>query len=709
MQTAKHLLALSISSLLAFPAVSQQSNNTNEDNEIEVVEVYGAVSSFGATKSQTPIVEMARSLSIETAEAFNIKGALSLSQATTYTAGITGETFGFATRGDWVRSRGLAIPRYRDSIQELFGSYNTTRPELYTIEQVELLRGPASVLYGQGSPGGIVNYVSKTPRAERSGEIVARYGSFDNKQLGVDVTGALNDEQSVQGRFVGLYRDAGTQVDFVDDKTYVAMPSISFLPSDDTKITVIGMIQDTESDTASQFIPVVGTLQPLPDGSYLDQDVYIGEPDFNRYDTESTQLTVLGEHRFNDDTELTFTALWRDGEADYHQAWPTFTGNGVSRYLNDIAGAVIATPTTVPRSFYQADNESEQKAFDVRLRHIVETGAIEHEILAGAQYQDVVTDNNISYLYGGGALQGDFRFVLDLANPVYTGAPDQSVFDAIYVDNPEQNVKDLGFYISDNMTIGNWHLTAGVRYDDIDNDDGTTKQSDSQTSFSGGLLYAFESGVAPYISYAESFETVVGQTAEGDQLEPEEARQWEAGIKYEPGFIPGFFSAAYYDIEISNLPNPNALPATAGQQLGVSKLSGLEFEAKFQLEQVSMELAYSTIDAEDPNGFELSSVPESQGSIWLLWEPTDWVPNLRIGGGVRHVGQSVSEDGTVRYETPSYTLGDFMMGYDIDNNLSLALNVRNVTDKKYLTSCLARGDCFPGLRRTVTGTLTYRF
>ena len=708
MKTARHLLALSISSALAFSALAQESDVPNVD-DVEIVEVYGTVSSFGATKSQTPIVEMARSLSIETAEAFNIKGALTLSQATTYTAGITGETFGFATRGDWVRSRGLAIPRYRDSIQELFGSYNTTRPELYTIEQVELLRGPASVLYGQGSPGGIVNYVSKTPRAERSGEIVARYGSFNNKQLAADFTGALNDDQTVLGRFVGLYRDAETQVDFVDDKTYVAMPSISFLPSDDTKITVIGMIQDTESDTASQFIPVVGTLQPLPSGGFLDQDVYIGEPDFNRYDTESTQLTVLGEHRFNDNTELTFTALWRDGEADYHQAWPTFLGNGVSRYLNDIVGATVATETTVPRSFYQADNESEQKAVDVRLRHLFNTGSVEHEVLVGVQYQDVVTDNNFSYFYGGGVLQGDFSYVLDLANPVYTGAPDQAVFDAIYTDNPEQNVEDLGVYVSDNMTIGNWHITAGVRYDNVDNDDGISEQSDSQFSFSGGLLYAFDNGVAPYISYAESFETVVGQTADGEQLEPEEARQWEAGIKYEPGVIPGFFSAAYYDIEISNLPNPNALPSTAGQQLGVSNLKGFEFEAKFQLEDVAMELAYSTIDAEDPNGFELSSVPDSQASVWVLWEPADWVEGLSIGGGIRHVGQSVSEDGTVRYETPSYTLADVVVGYDIDDNISLALNVRNLTDKEYLTSCLVRGDCFPGLRRTVTGTFTYRF
>ena len=144
-------------------AIISAEESSNSSTAMEEIFVYGDLSRFGATKSNTPIVETARSLSIETSDAFSLKGALNLSQTTAYMPGVTAETFGFATRGDWIRARGLAVPRYRDSIQELFGSYNTTRTEVYTIEQVEVLRGPASVLYGQGSPGGIVNVVSKTP------------------------------------------------------------------------------------------------------------------------------------------------------------------------------------------------------------------------------------------------------------------------------------------------------------------------------------------------------------------------------------------------------------------------------------------------------------------------------------------------------------------------------------------------------------------
>ncbi|MBF7073596.1 TonB-dependent siderophore receptor [Glaciecola sp. MH2013] len=691
-------------------SINEAERKTKNDEAIEVITVVGAVSRYGVTKSNTPIVETARSLSIETSADFFEKGALNLSQTTSYMAGVSAETFGFATRGDWIRARGLELPRYRDSIQELFGSYNSTRPDIYTIEQVEVLRGPASVLYGQGSPGGIVNYVSKTPRSGGSfGQVDLQLGNFNRQQVALDYNTSLNTSENVLGRFVGVYRDTDTQVDFVDEQTLVLMPSISFMPSDDTTITAILLHQDTKSDTGSQFIPVNGTLLPLDDGTYLDQDVYAGEPNFNRYNTKSTQLTLLGEHVINDAISFNTTALWRDGEADYHQAWPTFLGAGNSRYLNDIIGAPLFSPTTVARSFYQADNTFEQLAFDGRFTAQFVFGEVSHDLILGAQYQHVETDNNVAYFYGGGALTGDFSYVLDLNNPQYTGAPDQAVFDAIYNDQPVQKVNDLGIYLSDQISYEAWRITLGLRYDTIENDNGTAKQDDNNLSMSAGLLYRFDNGFAPYINYAESFETVVGINLSGEQFKPEEAEQVEIGVKYELQALPGYITLAYYDIEISNLPNPNALPATSGQQLGVSTLDGVELEGKLNFGDLALQFAYSTVNAEDPNGFALAGIPDKNASAWLSWEPSDFMPNTRFGFGIRHVGMSVSEQSDLRYETPSFTLGDLMMGYTLSENWELSFNIRNISDKKYLTSCLTRGDCFPGLRRSINATIAYNF
>lgn len=721
------LLSAAIISSLGLAHAQEEPQNENDDN-IEVIAVTGSVSRFGATKSNTPIVETARSVSIESLDAALEKGSLNLSQMVSYMPGLTTERNGFATRVDNISIRGLAAPRYRDSIQEQFGNYNAPRAEIYTFEQVEVLRGPASVLYGQGSPGGIINYVSKTPRAENFNEINLQVGNFDRQQLGLDVNRVLNDDASLQSRFVGLYRDSGTQIDEVHDDTLVLMPSVTYIPTDDTTLTLIGLYQDSDADTAAQFLPVQGTLLPLKDGSYLDSTVYAGEPDFNKFETKSTQVTLLVEHALSDDFTLNATALWRDGEGDYHQAWPTFNRQLGSRYLNDMLvqmGLVPAgtptgfTDTTVARTFYQADNEFKQMAADIRISGEIETGPLVHEILVGAQYQDIETDSNRSNYAGGGVLSGDFSYVLDLANPVYTGAPDQSVFDAIYQDRPTNLVEDLGIYLSDQISLGNWRVTLGARYDDVKNEARSdigvaaenSTQSDDALSLSAGVLYKFENGLSPYINYSESFETVVGLTDAGTQLKPQEAEQIEVGAKYEPTSFPGFFTLAYFEIDITNLPDPNIFPGQQGQQQGESTLTGVEFEGKFQLGDFNVELAYTDLDTEDQDGLQISSIPDKTASAWITWQPEDIIPGFRLGMGVRHVGESVSELNVapIKYVTPDYTLTDLMMGYEMNENIDLAVNVRNLADKDYQTSCLFRGDCFPGVSRTVNANLTYRF
>jgi len=703
------VVSAAASTEIAGDAETASSEIASSGSSPDIILVTGQRTVFGATKVETPIVEMARSISIETAELFQEKGAINLSQTAGYLAGVTSETFGFSTRGDWLSSRGLDIPRYRDSIQELFGSYNTTRVDIYTIEQVEILKGPASVLYGQGSPGGVLNTVSKTPREDFGGEIVAQFGNFDRRQIAGDVTGPLSaGDSSLLYRLVGVYRDTGSQVDYVDERTIVAMPSLTWTPTPATRFTLIGLYQDTEDDVGAQFIPVVGTLTPLPDGSYLDQDVYAGDPGFNHYDTTSTQVTVLGEHEFNSTFKLEGTALWRSGEADYAQAWPVFTGAGVSRYLNDALGAAIFTPTTVARSFYEAVGTSDQYAADIRLRADFSTGSIDHQVLSGVQYQYVETDTDYAYFFGGGALAEDFRYVLDLANPVYGAFPDQSALDAIYTDVPTQTVEDIGLYVSDQLSYGNWRFTAGVRADVVENDDGTVKNEDDAVSTSFGALYRFDNGFSPYVSFAESFETVVGTDVNGDQLKPQEARQYEVGFKYEPGFLPGLITFSYFDIEISNISNPNATPGVASQILGVSTLTGFELELRLQLDDFYVQAAAATLDAEDPYGYELASQPDLNVSLWTTWRPSGQLDGFKAGAGVRHVGRTVAEDGAVRYETPDYTLGDLMVGYEWDR-WDFQVNARNITDEEYLTSCLTRGDCFPGLRRTVVGSLRYSF
>ena len=335
--------------------------------------------------------------------------------------------------------------------------------------------------------------------------------------------------------------------------------------------------------------------------------------------------------------------------------------------------------------------------------------------MLGLQYQDVETDRNVAYLYalgfdratrGPDRVFGD-RFWINSTNPRPTGFPGRAAVAAARVDNPAATTRDLGIYLNDHLSIERWRLALGLRRDAVSTDNGRSKQDDQATSFGAGLLYESDLGLSPYVSYAESFEPVVGvDNITGAALKPREGEQLEYGIKYAAQNGRLFVTLAAFDIEIGNLSNPNALPNANSQQEGASKLDGVELEARLLLGDVSLELNASRIDTRDPNGRRFASVPERQASAWLSWRPQGVLQGLRGGVGVRYTGRSF--DGADTLVTPSYTLGDLMLGYT-RRHWDLTLNVRNATDKAYLTTCLARGDCFVGERRSVVGRVVYRF
>lgn len=702
-----HFIAC-VSVLSMAAAVSAQEPADGQETVDEIV-VEGRMSRFSATKSDTPIMETARSVSIENHRQILDRGALNLADTYLYKPGVTGETYGFATRGDWVKVRGLDVPEYRDSLQGLFSNYNNTRPDIYTIEQVEILKGPASVLYGQGSPGGLVNVVSKLPQAERRNEVAVEYGSFNRTQVGADLAGAMDNDGRWLYRLVGLYRESDTQVDYVAEDAVVFAPSITFRPSDSTDITLLANYQKTEGDTGAQFLPVVGTLLPGPNGQHIENSTYSGEPGFNRYDTETESISLLANHQLNETWGLEATARVTNGEADYQQAWTAFTGG--DRYVYNPDGSLYLDGR-VPRSFYLSLASSEQQAIDIRTRADFDTGPISHQVLLGVQYQDVTTDNDTSYNYAMGydfsadPNNWDDTFWLNIFEPVYGNVPTAADLIPLF-DAPTANTTDLGFYVSDQLIFDNWHITVGLRSDDVETNTGSEVQKDDAISTSVGALYQFENGLAPYASYSESFQPVVGTDAvTGAALKPQEGQQLEAGLKYEHAGSPSWFTLAWFEIEQSNLPNPNSLPTAASQQEGIAKISGLEFEGVAVFGDLHVEMNASRMDTENPDGFRLASVPENQASMWLGYRPQGRFAGFKSGLGVRYVGKSW--DGSDTLETPSYTLADLMIGYEMER-WDLALNVRNVADKQYYATCLSRGDCFPGESRTVVGKAIFKF
>ncbi|MEE4205240.1 MAG: TonB-dependent siderophore receptor [Erythrobacter sp.] len=687
---------------------ASKTGKDDEKTEESVILVTGEVSTFGATKSEIPILETSRSVSVITNEEWRERGALTLDDTLNYTAGVVGDTFGFSTRGDFPRVRGLNVPEYLDNIQVLFGFYNNARSDIFTLEQVEVLKGPASVLYGQGSPGGIINTVSKRARPDKTdAEVYVEYGTFDRAQVSADIGVDLSGDGTLTGRLVTIYRDAGTQVDFVNDDAFIVAPSITY---DDgrTVMTLLANYTDRDSDTAHQFLPLAVSGCPSDEVTIsaaavcagnitqeVDPSLYVGDPAFNRYDTESFSLTGFLEHRFNDVLGFEATARYRDNSADYRQVWVSFLGAGNPRVLPD--------GTAIARSWYDAPASSDQFAVDGRFRANFETGPIRHEVLAGINYQTVDTLLEAAFLSRPTAF--------NLLAPVYDGSeiPTQADFDAARGRSVNE-IDSIGYYINNQMEIGDLVLNAGVRFDDLETGNGTTSQEDSATSVSFGALYRTPIGLNPYVSYAESFQAVVGNDQVTNQpLLPQEGEQIEVGLKFQPPGTRTYVTLAYFGIEQSNLPNPAGLPNAPSQQEGVARIDGFELEAQTAIGDIYLDAAFSLLDTEDPAGLRFPSVPEVQGAAWASWRPSQGaLAGFVLGGGVRYAEGNESRSGAVLVEPDGYTVFDGLVGYDFDR-YSITLNARNLFDSEFYGTCLARGDCFPGEVRTIQLRAGVRF
>ena len=658
-----------------------------------------------------------------------------------YVAGVFNGPFGVDTRGDWSHIRGVSPVQYLDGLQMMFGFYNNTRPNPYNFESIEILKGPSSMLYGQGSTGGIINLVSKKPQAGTFGEVWAQVGNFDRKQLAFDYNTSFGANDDVLVRTVGMYRDSGTQTEYVDDDTFFVSPSLKWNINEDTSVTVLTNFQKNESGSSTQFFPHEGTINPAPNGQ-IPVERFVSEPGWDQYDTEQTSVTLMVDHYFTDNMSAHWSVRKMDSESTYRTmfAWPP---------------VLQADKRSLVRNFSLSDGEADALTSDLQLRSQFDLGSTSHNFVAGIDYQSADTDTDRLFLTPGLIQQFTGLQVntsLDLYNPVYGQTGFLPTGDMI-PDTPGQNDKQLGIYIQDSFEIGNFTINAALRHDKAESKSdapGASKTEQSATTGRLGILYSFDSGIAPYISYSESFLPRYGSRpngldANGQQLtgtyKPLQGEQVEAGIKYQPKGTEHLITASVFDITQKNA--PRSVSPNLEVQDGSTDIQGFEFEAQLEFDQVDIYAAYAYTDTEQntdersteelvglilqgqtflqqqliTNNAPLGAVPEQLLNVWATYRPEQLLPGFKIGSGMRYVGKTYDGSRTIEafgqtlhtaFETDSYTVFDFMVGYEFDS-FDISLNVDNITDKDVVSSCLYRGDCFYGQKRTVTANVKYRF
>lgn len=663
------------------------------------VEGYVAQRAMSGTKTDTPLIETPQSVSVVTSDQIRAVKAASLADALGYTPGVSSQSPAFSRMVDDLMLRGFNVAagnsgQLRDGLKLQSSVYDGGQ-EPYGLERVEVLRGASSVLYGQLSPGGVVNTVSKRPTADTLRELNLETGSYNRRQVSGDFAGALTEDGTWTYRLTGLARNADNWVDHVpDDRTYLA-PALTWQPSAATSLTLLATYQRIRTKFAAPM-PAANTLN-----GQIPRDLFIGEPDFDRYDTDTYTVGYAFEHAFNDRVKLRQSARY-------------FTADGTWDYLS--FGGLQANGRTLRRGVISRDEHSYGVATDTSLELKLDGGPLQHTVLAGLDYYRSGYDSHRH--------SGTVAALADIYNPVYGAVPVINTA-ADYGINTRSSA--LGLYVQDQIKIQDkWVVVLGGRQDWADTDQKnytngvTTRLRDTATTGRIGLLFLADNGLAPYLSASQSFAPTVGVDRAGNAFKPTKGTQYELGLRYEPPGGNMLYSAAIYDLTQTNALTSDPADATYSVQTGKARSRGLELEAKARLGALNLTASYAYTDARTTRSNvpalvdqRIALVPLHSASVWADYNLTAaGVSGLTVGAGVRYAS-STNLPGYPA-NVPGQFLVDAMAAYDFGalnpsmSGLSLALNARNLFNRGYL-ACAGSTGCRYGEPRTLYATLSYRW
>ncbi len=650
---------------------------------------YRAAISRGATKTDTPILETAQSISVVTAEQIADRKVTSVEDAVAYTAGVRIGAAGLDPRFDQINIRGYAAVTNADYLDGLrqpntgWLSYFSSEP--FSLERIEVLKGPSSVLYGQISPGGMINRVSKRPSEDAVEQVELQYGNHDHIQGQFDIGGKLTDDGSVLYRLVGVARDADTDIDQVPNNIGLIAPSLTWRINDQTDLTLLAQYQDRET---------AGAPRPYQSGTEL-TDFWPGDEDFDKLDQQQHQLGYEFEHRFND--TFTLQHNLRYGNVDT-----------VNQYTSSSLAA--GSTSVLNRTAWGVYEEMDSVTTDTRLISRFATGALEHTLLTGLDYAWL--DFDVTYAMGTAPS-------IDINNPDHNQPIAKPT--SVLVDQSGTSHRS-GAYLQDQIELGNWRLSAGLRQDWVNTEKTNnlngvkTKTHDDQTTGQLGALYLFDSGFAPYISYAQSFLPQTGSDRFGNDFKPTEGEQLELGIKYQPPGSNTLLTASVYELVQSNsLTRDTTDPSgTSSVQKGEETSRGLELEAVSDLTRNLRLLAsYTYNDAEvtesndGDKGKTPTLNPRHLASLWVNYR-IDAGPlrGLALSGGSRYTGSTYANTANTE-KNEDYTLVDVGAYYDLASGMRLGVNARNLSDERYIVC--DGGYCYRGEGRSLIGSVSYRW
>lgn len=650
------------------------------------------------TKTDTPLSEIPQSVSVINRDQLDSRQVQSLGEALRYTAGVQSEAFGADPHVDWFNIRGFSTNDTGIYLNGLRVSPGVTAlaPEPYGVERIDVLKGPASVLYGQNAPGGLVNLVSKRPTDTPLREAAILGGSYGRVQGQFDLGGPAGTDGKWSYRLTGLARGAGSQTDRVPNDRLFLAPAITYRAGPDTTVTLLTSFQRDHS-AGQQFLPSQGTVFGNPNGR-IPTNRFTGEDQYNKVDKFQMNLGYEIEHRFDD--VFTVRQNARFSRIDYNQR--QVYGLGFQPDLATLNRAAYGQD--VRANIYAVDNQGQAK---------FATGPLTHTALGGFEYNRIT---NATVNRSAAATP------LNLFNPVYGALqPEPSIY-----TNSQQTQNLYGLYLQDQMKLDRFILTLGGRQDWVDTttrdrraEGGIAAQSARKFTYRAGLGYEAPLGVTPYVGYARSFQPIAGVNAFGAAFQPTEGKQVEVGVKYQPAGKASYVTAAAFDLTQSNVSTPDPANVVNTVQTGEVRVRGVEVEAQLNLlAGLNVLAAYTYLDPvvtsanDGTQGNQVGAVPRHAASGWVDYSFGEGSPaaGLGLGAGVRYVGSTQASNADL-FKVRDRTLADAAVRYDFgrDSRWRVAVNANNLFDRSFVAQCSGESFCYYGTRREVLASLGVRW
>ncbi|NJM23941.1 MAG: TonB-dependent siderophore receptor, partial [Richelia sp. SM1_7_0] len=650
---------------------------SQEDEPIELVvtaerDGYRVPNSSTATKTDTPLRDIPQSIQVIPQQVLEDRNVRELREALETAGGVTSTgARGTSTFGENFQIRGFDVRDsiFRDGIPYSSLGVLTTND----IESVEILKGPASVLFGQGEPGGVINLVSKKPLFEPFASTSFTVGSFDTYRGAIDLSGPLNDSKTVRYRLNVAYENEGSFRDFVDGDNFSISPTVTWDISPNTSLNVYGQYV-TERETIDEGLPE--TSDGVVD---VPRERFFGEP-FNQFEQEQFNIGYTLNHRFNEDWSVRHALQYLQYEPTRFYADFGF-GDGLDEETGELDRVNDFSDGTYSRFFTNVDVTGK-----------FNTGSIKHKILAGVEYRRNTEAPNFQFD------SPEPYPSINVFNPVYTRTPFEIAPDFFRDDRVEQ----IGIYLQDQIDLlPNLKVLAGIRYDSADQfrternlGEPRTEfeQTDSAWSPRFGIIYQPIQPLSLYASYTRSFAPSFGTNRNnGEPFKPETGRQFEVGAKADLTDKLSLTLAAF-DIRKQNISRTDPDNPNFSIQTGEQTSRGFELNLGGEISPGwKMTAAYTYLDAfvsednPDIEGNRLAKVPENQFSLWTTYEIQKGnLAGLGFGLGLFYVGERQRDlDNT--YTLPSYFRTDAALFYKRDN-WRAQLNIENLFDIDYFRS-----------------------